>query len=686
MLTRMTIRRFKRFEGVEIELGSPVVFIGPNNSGKTSAMQALALWHAGLTQWNAKRGGKSAPEKRPGVTVNRRDLVSIPIPSVKLAWKDLRVRDVRSVGGKQQTRNIRIDIIVEGVTHGRAWKCGLEFDYANDESVYCRPLRLTEDRVPDRMPIPKEAESVRMAFLPPMSGLAAAETKLDEGAVNVRVGEGRTAEVLRNLCFRVHEERPDEWLCLVDAIRTLFGAELRSPKYIAGRGEIEMSYRERGIELDLSSTGRGLQQTLLLLAYMYAHPGAVLLLDEPDAHLEILRQRQTYRLLTKTAERAGGQIIAASHSEVLLNEAAGQNAVVAFVGTPHRIGNQPSQVLKSLQEIGFEQYLQAGQTGWVLYLEGSTDLEILRSFAARLGHDDARRALERPFVRYVGNQPSAAARHYFGLKEALPALRGIGIFDRLDSVSEQRGWEFHMWKRREIENYLCTRAALEAYAASSAEEAAPGPLFTEVETKKRLQVMKETIDEIESALRSLEKPSPWGIDLNVSIQFLRPLFAKYFSKLRLPNLMPKGNFHQLIGHMSPTAIDAEVSAKLDAIARIGRQPDLDQGETKNTELGRDKGEANSMNDVLDYHVGEDLMAVEESDALLPGRFVREVERILEPFGGRLGWTGVPSMGQPSDRIMYWVADVVPELRREALLALERADLWDRETGFQHQRG
>ena len=569
MLTKLTIRRFKRFEDVEVELGNPVVFIGPNNSGKTSAMQALALWHAGLTQWNAKRAGKRAPEKRPGVTINRRDLVSIPIPNVKLAWRDLRVRSARFVRGKQQTRNVYIDIIVEGVTDGRAWTCGLEFYYANDESVYCRPLRLTEDRVPGRMPVPDEAGSVRLAFLPPMSGLTAAETRLDEGAVNVRVGEGRTAEVLRNLCFRVHEERPEEWVGLVESIRTLFGAELCPPRYIAGRGEIEMSYRERGIDLDLSSSGRGLQQTLLLLAYMYANPGAVLLLDEPDAHLEILRQRQTYRLLTETAAGTGGQIIAASHSEVLLNEAAGQDAVVAFVGMPHRIGNQPSQVLKSLQEIGFEHYVQAEQTGWVLYLEGSTDLDVLRSFAARLGHDDARRALERPFVHYVGNQHSAASRHYYGLREALPNLRGIGIFDRLDSTPpEGSEWEFHMWERREIENYLCTRPALEGYALSSAEEAAPGPLFTEAEKDMRLRAMREAIDEIESALESLEKPSPWSADVRASTEFLKPLFTKYFSKLGLPNLMPKGNFHRLVGHISSAAIRPEVGKKLDAIARV----------------------------------------------------------------------------------------------------------------------
>ena len=87
MLTKLTIRNFKRFGEVEVELGNPVVFIGPNNSGKTSAMQALALWDIGVKRWNEKRAGKSAPEKRPGVTVNRRDLFAIPHPSAILLWR-----------------------------------------------------------------------------------------------------------------------------------------------------------------------------------------------------------------------------------------------------------------------------------------------------------------------------------------------------------------------------------------------------------------------------------------------------------------------------------------------------------------------------------------------------------------------------------------------------------------------
>lgn len=52
MLTKLTVRNFKRFGTVEVDLGSPVVFIGPNNSGKTSVMQALVLWDIGLKRWN----------------------------------------------------------------------------------------------------------------------------------------------------------------------------------------------------------------------------------------------------------------------------------------------------------------------------------------------------------------------------------------------------------------------------------------------------------------------------------------------------------------------------------------------------------------------------------------------------------------------------------------------------------
>ena len=164
MLTKLTVRNFKRFSEVEIELGSPVVFVGPNNSGKTSAMQALALWEVGLRRWNERRSAKSTPERRPGVTVGRRDLVAVPVPHARLLWHGLAVRAQDRVQGRRNTYHIYMDVIVEGVADTGVWRCGLEFYYANEESFYCRPLRLGGDRAPQRMPIPPEAAAVRFCL------------------------------------------------------------------------------------------------------------------------------------------------------------------------------------------------------------------------------------------------------------------------------------------------------------------------------------------------------------------------------------------------------------------------------------------------------------------------------------------------------------------------------------------
>ena len=571
MLTRLRIRNFKLFDEVDLELGQQVVFIGPNNAGKTTALQALALWDLGRARWLEKRGAGVGPSKRPGVTINRRDLIALPVPTANLLWRGLHLRVGRRENGKTRTDNVLIDIVVDG-TAGAAdspheWTCGLEFDYANEETFYCRP-RHREDG--GRLPVPAAARGVRVAYLPPMSGLAANETRLDPGAINVRIGEGRTAEVLRNLCHQIVEGAggEDKWRRLCDRIERLFGSRLDPPRYLPDRGEITMSYRTRaGVRLDLSASGRGEQQTLLLLAHMTANPGSVLLLDEPDAHLEVIRQRQTYQLLSETAAETGSQIIAASHSEVVLNEAAGRDVLIAFVGAPHRIDRRGSQAAKALREIGFEHYLQAEEKGWVLYLEGSTDLAILLALARRLQHPAAE-LLEAPYVHYVANQPRRASDHFHGLREAKPDLVGVAVYDRLRSPPPADDPHLlHLaWRRRELENYLCRRGVLLDFAEAEGRRL-HGELFGAV----RRERMRECIAEIEQALRTLGAASPWGPDVKASDEFLDPLFARFYAAAESPNLMRKTDYHHLAGFLAAEAIDAEVTEKLDAIAAAARR-------------------------------------------------------------------------------------------------------------------
>lgn len=193
----------------------------------------------------------------------------------------------------------------------------------------------------------------------------------------------------------------------------------------------------------------------------------------------------------------------------------------------------------------------------------------MQSFAERIGNESAVRALQRPFVRYVGNQPSAAARHFFGLREALPELSGIALFDRLDSEPELGGkLRCMMWKRNEIENYLCTLRTLEAYAGASARADEPAPLFSDMEKDRRLAAMRQAFAEVKEAMNTLSKGSPWDPQVKASDDFLVPLFKAYFAKLELPNLMGKKQFYELARHVPEDELDPEINEKLEKIARV----------------------------------------------------------------------------------------------------------------------
>lgn len=188
-----------------------------------------------------------------------------------------------------------------------------------------------------------------------------------------------------------------------------------------------------------------------------------------------------------------------------------------------------------------------------------------------LEYEEAVDILKRPFVHYVTNQPAEVRRHFFGLKEAVPHLRGIAIFDRLgQGLPEDLGAQAYMWKKREIENYLSFPEVLEAYANASGRDSLPGPLFEATHAEKRKKAMRETIAEMTDAMETLGRGSPWGKDTKVSDDFLIPLFRKFFKKLGHYNVMDKKNFHELARFVPKEKIDSEVKEKLDAIVAVAR--------------------------------------------------------------------------------------------------------------------
>lgn len=333
MIRKVTLKNFKRFTEEIFELEDLVVLAGPNNAGKSTLLQGIATWKFGLERWMSqqKAAAKSARVKRTGAAVTRGDFVSVPLREMNLLWRGRRVAD-----GPGKPR--RIEIVVEGFADEEDWTCGLEFEYANREMVYVRPQdakNLDEDVLRDFPPEP--VRSLGIVHVPPLMGIKPEEPRHNRGMQDLLVGQGRPGEILRNLLFEVAERGEGEWNDFAAHIKDLCGIEMLKPIYSPAQPYIRSEYQESGLPrpLDLSNAGSGTLQVLLLFAFLYARPAAVILLDEPDAHQHIIWQRQVYDLIRRVARQRGGQVIVATHSEVLL-ETTEPERVLAFVGDAPR--------------------------------------------------------------------------------------------------------------------------------------------------------------------------------------------------------------------------------------------------------------------------------------------------------------------------------------------------------------
>jgi hypothetical protein len=222
---------------------------------------------------------------------------------------------------------------------------------------------------------------------------------------------------------------------------------------------------------------------LLIFAYLYAHKRSVLLVDEPDAHLEILRQKQVYVLLRDIAAENHSQVVMVTHSEVILDEALDNNLTLLIDGKADDLARK-TDIRNSLKHFGADHYIKARERGYVLYVEGGTDVDMLRALAERLEHPIAKvwderinsfyvqnnypdKSLERELERVEGGFGITPRDHFNGLCKLLPHLKGLAILDN-DGRDRQGGTEgaLHLsyWRRYEAENYFVTPDVLRRYA------------------------------------------------------------------------------------------------------------------------------------------------------------------------------------------------------------------------------
>jgi energy-coupling factor transporter ATP-binding protein EcfA2 len=304
---------------------------------------------------------------------------------------------------------------------------------------------------------------------------------------------------------------------------------------------------------------------------MFANPNTILLLDEPDAHLEVIRQKEVFQRINEMASKTSSQIIIASHSEVVLDEAAEISNVIALIENQAiPINNSTNSqsikyIKKTLTEIGWEKYYLARLKGHVIYLEGSTDREMLCVFANKLKHK-VEPLLRTANINYTAdNVPNTAVSNYVSLQTIFPELKGLALFDRIDKdLTAIKSLKVICWKRRELENYFATPSILVKHAKLLQNEY---PQYTQKQLEDMMSnaIKKYTIPAYLEDLNDV-----WWNDAKLSDEWLDKIFPEFYKQLGLDknSFNFKKNYYQLINLMTVKDIPSEIVEKLDTIYEI----------------------------------------------------------------------------------------------------------------------
>lgn len=542
MITRIVIENFKKFERAEIELGhDTILFVGQNNGGKTTALQALSLWSFLAQQWQSKKGRGKA-KKRTGAPIPRNEVWAAPVREARMLWRNGDVQDTKS-------KKVHILIYVYGIETATMteWEYGMEAVYSNQELIFCKPTDPLK-------PPPQEARNV--FHLPPLSGVQTSEKRIDLGAQLRVIGEGRPGEILRNLLWQLHENPKGNWGKLTSRVRDLFGIELQPIRYNeAVDPDISVFYlpvvpanRKSKIPMEIANAGSGFLQFLLLAAFLYVHENSVLLIDEPDSHMHVFLQRGMFDWLQDVARENSSQLIVSTHSEVLVNSLDLEHIRSFFGERPTKPKLKKKGLIHALKEVSPLEVINGEWTKKIFFAEGDTDLRILKAWASVMKHPVLHELNAINFYPLNTNEIGTAKKHFAALKEIIDGpLDAFCLRDGGVSKTENLppGFQVHYWKRKEIENYLINPTVLLRFIEKKG--------ITDLFLTPAENYLKDNLSP-----KVYRNPAEESIAENGS-EFLE----KYFNALKLP--VSKGEYWEIAEVMTKEEIPLEVVSMLDLL-------------------------------------------------------------------------------------------------------------------------
>ena len=534
MIRKVVVSNFKKFGQQEFDIPDHLVIVGPNNSGKTTLLQAIAVWSEIAFQWSENNPdlAKEKDDNYPSTNLNSERFYSVPLADFEHLWKDKNVQESVSV-----------------CLHTHQWKIGFEIIYKETELASIRPAKDVDENDLEKY----IDDPLIPIYIPPLSGVDIKESPFDPVVIPARLARAQAGSVLRNLLLAVSLDA-DKWQKLQQVVRSFFGYELLPP---SGGAEIYVRYQHsaQGSWYDLSSAASGFLQVLLVYAALLYKEASVVLIDEPDAHLHILLQNKMYHNLREHARQNRSQLIIATHSERLI-DAAEQDDLRLLANELRKVNNK-----KKLPETLYlenTEIMLAETEPRILYIEGPTDIPILKAWARTWEHP-LLLFLEKPFGWETAEKEWSAVRHFYAMRLVVPNFCGVELCDgdnkdHSHTSTLPEGMKRLYWNRYEIESYLIYPQAIARF----------------VESIGGQQATDKAVAYMERQLPPALYEAPFELSDYLQGTKAKNVLANILNAAGLD--VKETDYYQIAAQMTKEEIHPEVVAKLDAIAEHFNYP------------------------------------------------------------------------------------------------------------------
>lgn len=445
MIDIIQLENYRCFEKTQIKLKEVSVFVGKNNAGKSSLIEALRLVALAIRK-STKTVYKELPMEFG---------TGIKIKGFKLDVEKLKI-DLRGIVYLYEDKIAKIKAVLSSGN--------LIIIYLNSSYAYACVYDANGNNITNK----NKAElcGIESVEIMPQLGLIKEnEKRLSSDTVENDKDSYLFSRHFRNEIYQYKEEFWDEFVDLSE--KTWPGLKINEIIYNYAEDEfIKLFVSDSRFLAELGLMGSGLQMWLQIMWFLSRTKDCeTIILDEPDVYMHPDLQRKLIRIIQKRYP----QTIIATHSVEIIAEVSPKNIVIIDKKKRQMSYSTDMQaVQKIVDNIGSINNLSLARIGNArkcVFVEGK-DLKILAKFADILYPELSEPINNLPHVSLGGfnNLPETFGAAKLFYEETMGNIMCICILDsdyfpedllkEKIRIAEKNNLILHIWKRKEIENYI----------------------------------------------------------------------------------------------------------------------------------------------------------------------------------------------------------------------------------------